>query len=126
RAFASLTLAGASWERIPRVMTSQPELIGDETWIDVRLMQATEGRLVAKTGAEGLLCIGVRDKGLGMAIKVEDGAVRPLGLFAVTALARLGWLLPRELESPLLQAFMRPIIFDSTGRSAAEIRIEHG
>ncbi len=57
--FARLVGPGAEWSRIPQVMRAHPELIGEPDWIDVRLMQATCGRIVAKTGAEGLLCLGI-------------------------------------------------------------------
>lgn len=121
RAFAALTRARAAWERIPRVMGAHPELIGSADWIDVRLMQATNGRLIAKTGAEGLLCIGVRNSGLGMAVKVLDGSARPLGLFALESLRRVGWLTDEEFDSPLLGPFLHPLILASTGHPAAEI-----
>jgi L-asparaginase II len=85
RAFAALTRPDAPWADIPRVMGAYPELIGAEEWIDVRLMQVTQGRVVAKTGAEGLLCLGMAGQGRGMAIKVLDGGTRALGLMTIAA-----------------------------------------
>jgi L-asparaginase len=123
RTFASLTHSGAPWERIPRVMAANPELIGDEAWIDVRLMQATSGRLVAKTGADGLLCIGVPGEGMGMAVKVMDGSTRALGLFTLAALQQAGWITEPELMSPLLALFRNPTILASTGEAAAHVRL---
>ncbi len=123
RAFAVLNRAGAAWERIPRVMTAHPELIGADDWIDVRLMQATRGRLMAKTGADGLLCVGVPGHGLGMAVKVADGRTRALGICALEALKQAEWISAQELESPLLVPFLHPRILASTGEVAAEIRL---
>jgi L-asparaginase II len=46
------------------------------------------GGWIAKGGAEGLLCA-ARD-GLGVALKVEDGAQRPVGPALAAFLAELG------------------------------------
>jgi L-asparaginase len=117
-AYAALTRSGAPWSRIPRVMAAHPELIGAEDWIDVRLMQVTGGRLIAKTGAEGLLCVGIPDAGKGLAVKALDGSTRALGLFALEALRRAGWIREDELASPLLAPFLQPVVFASTGPAA--------
>ena len=55
---------------------------------DTELMRLGDG-WVAKGGAEGLLCA-ARD-GLGIALKAEDGAQRPLGVALAAFLARLGF-----------------------------------
>lgn len=123
RAFANLTRPGAPWSRIPSVMGRHPELIGAEDWIDVNLMQATGGRLIAKTGAEGLLCIGVRDQGMGMAVKSLDGSTRALGVLAIEALRIAGWLEDDELNDLRLRPHVRPMLLASTGECAAAIRL---
>jgi len=64
-------------ERIAAAMTAHPELIGYEHGAnDTELMRARPG-WIAKGGAEGLICAGSPD-GLGIALKVEDGAMRGL------------------------------------------------
>jgi L-asparaginase II len=68
---------------VVEAMTAFPELVGGPTAADTALMRAVPG-LVAKRGAEGLLCAGLPD-GTGVAVKVEDGANRA----ACPALARL-------------------------------------
>ena len=58
-------------------MTAHPELIGYEQGAnDTELMRARPG-WIAKGGAEGLICAASPD-GLGVALKVEDGAMRGL------------------------------------------------
>jgi len=123
RAFAQLVLPDGPWERIPRVMAAYPELVGGEDWIDVRLMQATGGRLIAKTGAEGLLCIGDRATARGMAIKVVDGSTRPLGLATIWLLSRLGWITADEAASPLLAHHATPQITLRAGEVVGEVRV---
>ena len=57
-------------------MRAHPELIRGPKGLDTNLMQALPG-WIAKGGAEGLLCAASPD-GLGLALKVEDGATRAL------------------------------------------------
>lgn len=68
-------------------------------------MTACSPKLVTKTGAEGIYCMGVLPErypdGLGIAIKVEDGAERALGPVAVETLSQLGLLSRAEKESLL-------------------------
>jgi L-asparaginase II len=63
-------------ERIAAAMRSYPELIRGPTALDTNLMQALPG-WTAKGGAEGLFCA-ASPEGLGVALKVEDGAHRAL------------------------------------------------
>jgi L-asparaginase II len=67
-------------ERVVAAMRAQPRLIGGPTAHDTLLMEAMPGS-VAKRGAEGVLCIGLPD-GTGIALKVEDGANRAVGVAA--------------------------------------------
>lgn len=64
-------------ERVVAAMVAHPELVGGPTAADTALMRADPG-VVAKRGAEGLLCLGLAD-GTGVAVKVEDGANRAAG-----------------------------------------------
>ncbi len=54
-------------------VTSNPFLIGGSGVFDTDVMEAFEGRLVCKIGAEGVFCGAVRDLGLGFALKCDDG-----------------------------------------------------
>jgi L-asparaginase II len=64
-------------DKIVAAMTAHPELIGYEQGAnDTELMRARPG-WIAKGGAEGLICAASPD-GLGVALKVEDGAMRGL------------------------------------------------
>jgi len=91
KAFGRLALGeleGA--ERIVAAMTAKPELVEGPGRTTTELMKQLPG-VIAKGGAEGLLCVGYRD-GVGFALKCEDGASRSLGpavalLLGVAALA---------------------------------------
>jgi L-asparaginase II len=66
-------------ERIVRVMTAYPELIGGTSdRLDTEIMRAAGRRVVSKVGAEGVYTAGVLPcerwpNGLGLALKIEDG-----------------------------------------------------
>jgi L-asparaginase II len=60
--------------RAAAAMRARPDLVGGPDGADFRLMRAARG-WIAKGGAEGLLCAAAPD-GLGVALKVEDGAAR--------------------------------------------------
>ncbi|HEY5871806.1 MAG TPA: asparaginase, partial [Gaiellaceae bacterium] len=74
--------------RAADAMRAHPELIRGDGAPDTELMRLGNG-WVAKGGAEGLLCA-VRD-GFGIALKVEDGAQRPLRSALAAFLEQLGF-----------------------------------
>ncbi len=73
--------------RAADAMRVRPELVRGDGAPDTELMRL-DGGWVAKGGAEGLLCA-ARD-GVGIALKVEDGAQRPLAPALAAFLERLG------------------------------------
>ena len=63
-------------ERVMRAMRAHPDLLRGPVAADVALIRALDG-WVAKGGAEGLFCA-VSADGLGIALKVTDGAFRAI------------------------------------------------
>ena len=53
-----------------------------------RLMQVAPGRIFAKTGAEGVFCAVLPEKGLSFAVKCEDGTTRAAETMIAALLAR--------------------------------------
>jgi L-asparaginase len=86
-------------ERIIRAMTHHPDLIAGAGEFDTELMFAAQGELVSKAGAEGVQCIGRVGEGLGLALKVMDGAKRAKIAAAIYLLKQLGWITPTIAES---------------------------
>ncbi len=86
-------------ERIVRAMTRYPLMVGGEGHFDTELMQLTHGELVSKAGAEGLQCIGRIGDGMGLAIKVKDGAKRAKYAVAIHLLKQMGWITPNIAEN---------------------------
>jgi L-asparaginase len=92
-------------ERIVRAMTHHPTMISGEGEFDTELMRLTQGELVSKSGAEGVQCIGRVGEGMGLAIKVMDGAKRAKHAIAIHLLKQMGWITPSVAES-LSESFM--------------------
>jgi L-asparaginase II len=73
--------------RTADAMRARPELVRGDGAPDTELMRLGDG-WVAKGGAEGLLC--AARGGLGVALKAEDGAQRPLSSALAAFLEMLG------------------------------------
>jgi L-asparaginase II len=84
---------------VAAAMRAHPELIRGPGAPDTVLMQRLPG-WTAKGGAEALLCA-VSPDGLGVVVKVEDGASRAVGPGLAAFLARLGNELPELLSTPV-------------------------
>jgi L-asparaginase II len=74
--------------RVADAMRAHPRLIRGPGAPDTVLMSTRPG-WIAKGGAEGLMCAAGPD-GLGVALKVADGAARPIGPALAAFLAELG------------------------------------
>ena len=94
---------------IVRSMMNYPELIGGTDRLDTILMQAARGKFISKIGADGVWLCGVPpnpkwQKGLGIAVKIEDGDdKRARAAISVEVLRQLGIFEKDTLEeySPL-------------------------
>jgi L-asparaginase len=96
----------AELEQICRAMLGQPHLIAGEGKFDTELMQRSHGQVLSKGGAEGIQCLSRIGEGLGVAIKVEDGARRAKHAVALHLLRQLDWLTPSGLEELEAQVLM--------------------
>jgi L-asparaginase len=85
-------------ERVCRAMLHYPETISAEGEFDTELMRLSEGQVISKSGAEGIQCIGREGEGMGLAIKVVDGAKRAKYAVAIQILKQMGWISPTVAE----------------------------
>ena len=88
-----------SLDRLRAAMLAHPTLVGGEQVLDSDIMRLSEGRIVAKLGAEGLLCLAVPERGLGIAISASDGSPRALGPAALAVLEQLSLAEPKTLDA---------------------------
>ena len=102
-------------QRIGRAMAAEPMTVEGNGRLATDLMLVTRGRIVAKSGAEGLLLVAVPDHARGIAIKCEDGAMRAIGPAAVELLRSLGVLVSEQAEA--LHAHRRPPLTNAAGHT---------
>jgi L-asparaginase len=94
-------------ERLSRAMLAHPDLVAGEGRFDTAVMRSGHGQVLSKGGAEGIQCLSRVGEGLGLAIKVEDGASRAKHAVALQLMRQLEWLTPLTLEE-LSQRFLEP------------------
>jgi L-asparaginase II len=126
RSYANLARAARDDDevagRILHSMQTRPFLIGGTDRFDSILIEETEGRVVSKIGAEGVHSVAVPSRGLGIALKVEDGAQRAQFAGVVRVLQYLD-VLPRRLSARLEEFVHRPIR-NTRGEVVGELRVE--
>jgi L-asparaginase II len=106
-------------QRIVHAMTTRPYLVGGTDRFDTVLMEETEGALLSKVGAEGVHSVAIPAAGLGLAIKVEDGASRAQHPAVLRALQQLG-ILPDSLP-PRLNGFLTTPIINTRGATVGDV-----
>jgi len=102
RAFAQM--AGPRGQRIVRAMTAHPELVSGTDRVCAILMRSAKGRAAVKTGAEGFFAGIVPELGLGIALKIDDGAGRAADTVMAAMLDRFGLLGSDDAAQKILRA----------------------
>lgn len=101
-------------------MTRRPELTSSSGRFPLDLMLATRGRLLAKEGAEGVMCVAAVDDEWGVALKVEDGTRRATGPATVELLDTAGLLRPEERNT--LEELRSSHILSTLGERVGVVR----
>jgi L-asparaginase II len=105
--------------RLVAAMTAHPELVAGEGRACTELMRAMGGQVAVKTGAEAVFVAILPGPGLGVALKIEDGATRGSECAVAAILARLGALDP---DHPAARAVMNAGIVNRRGIVTGTIR----
>lgn len=111
RAFARFGAAIHAGDEVPRrigdAMLANPFLVGGTDRFDTVLMEEVPG-IISKIGAEGVHSAAVIATGVGVAIKVEDGASRAQYPALLALLQHLG-ALPDSLPARLAEHARKPV-----------------
>ncbi|MEM7438591.1 MAG: asparaginase [Pseudomonadota bacterium] len=99
-------------------MAMHPELVAGEGRACTGLMRAMDGRAVVKTGAEGVFTAILPERGLGVALKIADGATRAAECAMAALLVRLG---AADEAHPEVQARLHPIQHNWDGLEVGRI-----
>jgi L-asparaginase II len=94
-------LACGDLSRQQHAMVKHPVLIGGHGRVDTSIMQATQGQVLAKVGADGVMALAHLPSQTGVAIKVWSGNETARNHFTLWWLAQQGWLTePCPLVAP--------------------------
>lgn len=94
--------------RLREAMMAHPGLVSGRGRACNEIMTAARGAAAVKTGAEGVFAAILPELGLGIALKVADGATRAAELAIVALLVRLGAL---RADDPVAAGYLkRPIV----------------
>lgn len=111
----------AACARIRAAMAAEPFLVAGSGRFCTAVMSATGERALIKTGAEGVYCGALPEAGLGIALKVDDGAGRAASVIMGRVLVRLGIL--SEQERARLSGLLQPPVANRNGREVGRIRV---
>ena len=113
----------AAMRRLTRAMTAHPDLVAGEGRACTELMRAMGGRVAVKTGAEAVFVAIAPDRGLGIALKVADGATRASEAAITALLVRLGLL---DAGHPVVGKYLTDPLRNWRGIAVAERRLATG
>ena len=106
----------AAARRLLGAMAAQPFHVAGTGRFDTQAMTLLQGRAVTKTGAEGVYCAALPEQGLGIALKIDDGATRA----AEVAVAAL---ILRYMETPEgFERLRRPRLINWRGVHVGDLR----
>ncbi len=105
--------------RLRDAMMAHPVLVAGEGRYSTEVMQALRGNAAVKSGAEGVLVAILPDSGLGIALKVDDGAGRGAQAAMTALLARCGEVEP---GSPIHTAYADAPLLNRRGIDCGRIR----
>lgn len=100
---------GAALERITAAIAQHPFMVAGSGRLCTEVMQLTGRRVVVKTGADGVYTAALRDRNLGIALKIDDGSREAAEITLLAILNHLGALQADELEALAARARV-PII----------------
>ncbi len=101
-------------------MTRHPDLVSGTARSDLALMLTGAGDWVSKIGADGVQAIGVRSRGLGIAVRIADGNPRALMATTVEVLQQLDLL--GDPATTALARYARPAVRNYRGTEVGRVR----
>ncbi|MGF9858567.1 asparaginase [Priestia endophytica] len=88
----------AAAEKVFKAINQAPEMIAGTGGFDTELIKHTNGKLIGKIGADGVYCLAIKDMGIGIALKVEDGNLNTIAPIVIRCLEELEVLSSSEIE----------------------------
>lgn len=111
-------------KRLIDAVRLHPQLVGGQGDFVSKAIEVTRGRVLVKSGAEGVYTAILAEKGLGIALKVHDGSKRAAEVALGALLRQLGGF--NESDYLELKEFTMPSVTNSRGEVVGEIRLAKG
>lgn len=86
-------------DKVFKAMNNYPKMIAGTNGFCTELIKNCHGKLIGKLGAEGVYCIGIKGRDLGIALKIEDGSYRAVWPAVIRCLEELKILEEDELKA---------------------------
>ncbi|MEC9247296.1 MAG: asparaginase [Pseudomonadota bacterium] len=106
-------------KRIFAACTEEPFYVAGSGRADTLMMEAGQGRIFTKTGAEGVFCAAIPERGIGIALKCDDGATRAAEVMVAEVLAQL---LDGDALAETLRDMARPVLTNRRGFEVGSLR----
>ena len=106
--------------RLHEAITNEPLYVAGHGTVVTELNDVTQGAVLAKTGAEGIITAAIPERGLGIAVKIADGSERARSVALLAILDHLDVLSDEEKHQ--LESHITPTIVNSRGTTVGEIR----
>jgi L-asparaginase II len=114
------TQFGSAMENLYHAMSAHPDLVSGQARCDLAYMTAGAGDWVSKVGADALQAIGIRSAGMGIVVKIADGAPRALHSAVYSVLDQLGLL--NDERRRQLAHYRQPPLKNARGSTVGDIR----
>lgn len=114
------TVRKGAAKRLVEAMIAHPLLVAGTTRACSALMAAAKGKAVVKTGAEGVFVAIIPERGIGIALKIEDGHHRASEAVMAALLVRLGI---ADAADPRVSQYLHRPEINRRGIKAAEFSV---
>jgi L-asparaginase II len=101
-------------------MTMYPDMVAGKGRFDTELMNCYGDRLIGKMGAEGVYCVGIIGKSIGIALKVDDGNSRAISPSILELLLQMKTISKDEIMK--LKHFWKPDILNHKNEKIGKIK----
>lgn len=111
---------GRAMRRIRQAVAAEPFYVAGTNRFDTVIMEALRERAFTKTGAEGVFCAMLPEQGLGVALKIDDGATRAAEVVMASLIQR--FLELNETEKTAIDNAITVGMKNWNGKAVGEIR----
>ena len=115
---------GLAMKTVLEAMTSHPLMVSGEKRLDYVLVKTFAGCVVSKAGAEAVECLGLTDRGWGVAIKIEDGSSRAMAPIVLSIIQQLGYKFNKRKLADYLSVPVKNYRQSVVGKIEAAVKLE--